>query len=134
MGQRVFITSSNRPEDDEIKGAACAEWVSLGGAYFFLYPDILDLQKKTGQLIDCEQDAYFGGPSLDVFERFLLNSKKRALAQPESWQQRIGQELPSRKPIFQLTFRKPIIEMIDSLLCAVAKAREEHKGVMFLEE
>ncbi|HYC53458.1 MAG TPA: hypothetical protein VEL28_00760, partial [Candidatus Binatia bacterium] len=122
----VYVASS--PDDDPSDDEPVAE-LNYGGVYFFLYPDILHLQGKTGELIDAQVSAFFAGSALDALSSFVVDARVRASLQPAEWDQRVG--VQGDKPWFMRTRRAEVLELLDRISAAVGKARQADVGVLF---
>lgn len=130
----VFVTRSRNPEPHEVEGHTPLVTIGFGGTYFFLYPEILRLRDKTGELIDPQQNAYFTGDLLDDLAAFLASSHALASAQPTAWQQRVATMTSTGVVVYETTSRSDVLRFLASLTAAVELARERNMGVVFLGE
>jgi hypothetical protein len=115
------VRDADKPKESDIYAA-----VSYGGVFFFLYPEIQQLQDQTGELIDAQQSAFFIGPNLDLLEHFLVRARANAVAQPDHWQQRVGRDW------HQPTSREQVLSFLERLESAIKDARRAKVGVLFL--
>ena len=127
---KIIIAAHAQLDGDE-KATVVAE-ISYGGIYFFLFPDLVQLAKQTGQMIDPQQHAFFAGEHLDQFEDCLHAALQRAKNQPENWDQRIGRVLPVGEPMFQRTVRQDVLTLIGGILDATAVARKRGHGILVI--
>jgi hypothetical protein len=131
---KVFVTASREPEAADVEGVEPYAQVPWPGGYFFLYQDILRLAEQTGELIDPQRHGYFSGAALDALDQFLQTSRSRVLAQPESWEQRVGTQHPSGEPVFMPAARDRLLSFLDGVDSAIAAARVSNTGVFFCGE
>jgi hypothetical protein len=131
---KVFITTGRTPDPAEVEGVEPYADVPWLGEYFFLYPQISQLEAQSGELIDPQKDAFFVGSALDALEGFLELSRAHTLSQPESWEQRVGRQHPSGEVVFIQATRDTVIAFLDGVQHAVSAARAQHKGVFFYGE
>ena len=103
---KVFVTKAREPQPEEVEEVPALAEVPFPGEYFFLYPGIVRLRETTGELIDPQKNAFFAGPHLVVLEEFGHEWSERAKAQPESWEQQVGIQYPSREVDSETTSRE----------------------------
>ena len=131
MGQVFAANSREAVEDENAESYGDVPWL---GEYIFMYDDICRLREKTGELIDAQKDAFFGGANLASLEKFAQAGLVRALAQPEAWEQRVGKKLPGGEPVFCAAHRAVLVSFLDGVVRAVAAARANKTGVFFYGE
>ena len=60
------------------------------GYYWFLFPFFENLAKKTSQMIDLYNDAFFNGENLDILSQTIQDIKQEILQKPVVWEEFIG--------------------------------------------
>jgi len=130
MGQ-VLVAASREPSEEEATDSYGA--VPWFGEYFYLYPALLQLKEQTGELIDPQRDAFFSGRHLDVLGEFVSECSARAAEQPASWTQRVGRR-PTGDIVYEKARRATVQEFLELVMKAIARARQDEKGVLFYGE
>ena len=108
--------------------------LALGGLYFFLYPFFLRLRDDTGELIDPSQFmAHFRNDQLEDVLRQLEAARGLARRQPGNFQQQVGRQFsPVCEELYETVTKEEVLELIETLVGAVAKAKDLGNDVYFL--
>lgn len=128
----VFVTKTRQPTDEELEIEPYA-YITFGGVYFFLYDAILELRNCTGELIDPQTDSFFDRGTLGQLAEFLQECMRRALREPNDWEQRVGR-LSTGEPVHERTSRAAVLDLLRRLDRAVTFAREHERGVFLMGE
>lgn len=114
----------------------CFLQIEDDGYYYFLQPFFEDLEKKTNQIIDIPEDAFFDGEDLDLLRQSIQKAKLHLADKPDSWEEFIGTTISSgerKKPekIYSTVHKKILEKMLIKLEKAISKAKKEGLGIFF---
>jgi hypothetical protein len=91
------------------------------GCYWFCFPFFEELAKRTGEMIDLYDGAWFDGVKLNELRLTLAAIRTEALTMPEEWQQCTGQTIGSSlvptlpTPVYSAVRREELLGFIEKL-------------------
>ena len=106
----------------------------FGGIYFFLYPHLLEVRDKTGQMIDPQGHAEFSRETLPIVLDRLQQARKSAEQSPANLSVHVGKQFtPVAKELYENVSRADLLATIDKLIILFKEA-EAKGGSLLLEE
>ena len=91
--------------------------ISFGGIYFFLYPYLLQVKDKTGQMLDPQYNAKFTAEMFPVVLDELNEARKAAESSPALIVVHVGKQItPTAKELYENVSRSDLLKFIDSLI------------------
>lgn len=106
------------------------------GYFWFLYPFFDVIAKKTDQLIELYDDAFFDGDDLNSFDEMIAQVRSELALKPDVWEEHIGTIIHKdvgKKPekIYSTVQKSELIGLLVTLEKAVIKAKRKNTGIFF---
>ena len=109
--------------------------LAFGGIYFFLYPYLLEVRNKTGQMIDPQSHAEFSKENLPIVLDQLRKARRSAENSPVNLSVHVGKQFtPVAKELYEDVSRTELLTIIDKLITLSKDAETKGCSLILGEE